>query len=196
MLYTCKICQCVTTVKPSDIFILIPKAKLLSLLSVVQKEIEWKAWKQHVKLITVYFLVCHRLSGVCNQGASLEKGKAVILGNFQFLSPPFSWVPPRTFISPPHPNYRYSQASYRGIICHAWWVWAAKPGEALRDYIKQRGCLECGKLWWWQTGRCWENMAETTYTTYVLTVMTWWAELSAALLWRRHLVYFYLCFYL
>ncbi len=76
------------------------------------------------------------------QGASLEKGKAVILGNFQFLSPFFMSF--RTFISPPHPNYRYSQASYRGSFCHAWWVWAAKPGEALRDYIKQRGCLECG----------------------------------------------------
>lgn len=49
-----------------------------------------------------------------------------------------------TFISPPHPNYRYSQASYRGSFFHAWWVWAAKPGETLRDYIEQRGWPERG----------------------------------------------------
>ncbi len=153
-----------------------------------------KAWKQHVKLMTVYFLVCHRLSGACIRELAWKKEKAVIWGNFQFLSPFFMSF--RTFISPPHPNYRYSQASYRGSFCHAWWVWAAKPGEALRDYIKQRGRPECGN----SGGGRQEDAGETWQRQrhYLCPYCHEHGEQSYQqhFLWRRHLVVAYDCLFL
>lgn len=50
-----------------------------------------KAWKQHVKLMTVYFLVCHRLSGACIRELAWKKEKQLLEAISSF-SHPFSWV--------------------------------------------------------------------------------------------------------
>lgn len=50
-----------------------------------------KAWKQHVKLMTVYFLVCHRLSGACIRELAWKKEKQLFEAISSF-SHPFSWV--------------------------------------------------------------------------------------------------------
>ncbi len=152
-----------------------------------------KAWKQHVKLMTVYFLVCHRLSGACIRELAWKKEKQLFEAISSF-SHPFSWVSALLSLhlilttDTPSLLQRIILSCLMSLSCKAGW-------SAQRLHQAKRAAW-MWKLWWWQTGRCWRNMAETTSLPMSLLSWTWWAELSAAFLWRRHLVVAYDCLFL